>query len=131
MIATWRWEVGDELPNGHQLGMEWLGRIRAALDHNELDVHAQSRGGSADQAEYQAKYLTHGLPPKAHVLRLVAAVPFSVAVYVRRAVNRKWAPAAVFCWPGRECRRTPTFRPERVCSGGTSRINCRTCRCRC
>ncbi len=52
MIATWRWEVGDQLPNGHQLGMEWLGRIRAALDHNELDVHAQSRGGSADQAEY-------------------------------------------------------------------------------
>ena len=45
-------------------------------------------------------------------------------------VNRKWVPAAVFCWPGRECRRTPTFRPERLCSGGTSRIHCRTCRCR-
>jgi hypothetical protein len=72
-------------------------------------VHAQSRVGSADQAEYRAKYLTPGLPPKAHVLRSVEVV----AVYVRRAVNRKWAPAVVFCWPGRECRRTPTFRPER------------------
>ena len=36
-----------------------------------------------------------------------------MAVYARRAVNRKGVPAAVFCWPGRECRRTPTFRPER------------------
>jgi len=42
---------------------------------------------------------------------LVAVVSFSVAVYARPGVNRKWAPAAVFCWPGRECRRTPTFRP--------------------
>jgi len=39
MIATWRWEVGDQLPNGRQLGMEWLGQIRAALDRNELDTH--------------------------------------------------------------------------------------------
>jgi hypothetical protein len=30
MIATWRWEVGDQLPNGRQLGMEWLSQIRAA-----------------------------------------------------------------------------------------------------
>ena len=76
-------------------------------------VHAQSRVESADQAEYQAKYLTHGLPPKAHVLRLVAVVSFSVAVYARPGVNRKWAPAAVVLLAGRECRRTPTFRPER------------------
>jgi Ser/Thr protein kinase RdoA (MazF antagonist) len=39
MIATWRWEVGDQLPNGRQLGMEWLSQIRAALDRNELDTH--------------------------------------------------------------------------------------------
>jgi len=39
MIATWRWDRGDQLPNGRQLGMEWLSRIRAALDRNGLDTH--------------------------------------------------------------------------------------------
>jgi hypothetical protein len=32
MITTWRWDRGDRLPNGRQLGTEWLNRIRAALD---------------------------------------------------------------------------------------------------
>ena len=32
MITTWRWERGDQLPNGRQLGTEWLSQIRAALD---------------------------------------------------------------------------------------------------
>jgi aminoglycoside phosphotransferase (APT) family kinase protein len=32
MIATWRWDRGDQLPNGRQLGSEWLSQIRAALD---------------------------------------------------------------------------------------------------
>jgi hypothetical protein len=32
MITTWRWERGDQLPNGRQLGIEWLNQIRAALD---------------------------------------------------------------------------------------------------
>jgi hypothetical protein len=32
MITTWRWDRGDQLPNGRQLGMEWLSQIRAALD---------------------------------------------------------------------------------------------------
>ena len=36
MIATWRWDRGDQLPNGRQLGMEWLSQIRAALDRNGL-----------------------------------------------------------------------------------------------
>ena len=31
MIATWRWDRGDQLPNGRQLGTEWLSQIRAAL----------------------------------------------------------------------------------------------------
>ena len=31
MITTWRWDRGDQLPNGRQLGTEWLGQIRAAL----------------------------------------------------------------------------------------------------
>jgi hypothetical protein len=32
MIATWRWDRDDHLPNGRQLGTEWLSQIRAALD---------------------------------------------------------------------------------------------------
>jgi hypothetical protein len=31
MITTWRWDRGDQLPNGRQLGSEWLGQMRAAL----------------------------------------------------------------------------------------------------
>ncbi len=32
MIATWRWDRDDQLPNGRQLGTQWLSQIRAALD---------------------------------------------------------------------------------------------------
>jgi hypothetical protein len=39
MITTWRWERGDQLPNGRQLGTEWLGQIREALDRQGLDAH--------------------------------------------------------------------------------------------
>jgi len=39
MITTWRWEQGDQLPNGRQLGTEWLGQIRAALERKGLDVY--------------------------------------------------------------------------------------------
>jgi hypothetical protein len=38
MITTWRWDRGDQLPNGRQLGTEWLSQIRAALDRNTLDT---------------------------------------------------------------------------------------------
>jgi len=38
MITTWRWDRGDQLPNGRQLGAEWLSQIRAALDRYRLDV---------------------------------------------------------------------------------------------
>src|SRR5205814_3941862 len=27
MITTWRWDRGDQLPNGRQLGTEWLSQI--------------------------------------------------------------------------------------------------------
>jgi hypothetical protein len=30
MITTWRWDRGDQLPGGRQLGAEWLSQIRAA-----------------------------------------------------------------------------------------------------
>jgi thiamine kinase-like enzyme len=32
MITTWRWDRGDQLPNGRQLATQWLSQIRAALD---------------------------------------------------------------------------------------------------
>jgi hypothetical protein len=38
MITTWRWDRRDEFPNGRQLGIEWLGRLRAALDRDGLDA---------------------------------------------------------------------------------------------
>jgi aminoglycoside phosphotransferase (APT) family kinase protein len=38
MITTWRWDRDDQLPNGRQLGTEWLSQIRAALDRNTLDT---------------------------------------------------------------------------------------------
>ena len=31
MVATWRWDRDDQLPNGRQRGTEWLSQIRAAL----------------------------------------------------------------------------------------------------
>ncbi len=33
VAATWRWDRNDQLPNGRQRGMEWLGPIRAAHGH--------------------------------------------------------------------------------------------------
>lgn len=39
IVTTWRWDRGDQLPNGRRLGAEWLGQIRAALDRNGLDAH--------------------------------------------------------------------------------------------
>jgi hypothetical protein len=40
MTATWRWERGDQLPNGRQLGTEWLSQIRAALKSGGLDTRS-------------------------------------------------------------------------------------------
>ena len=40
MVATWRWDRGDRLPNGRQLGAEWLSQIREALDTWGLDAHS-------------------------------------------------------------------------------------------
>jgi hypothetical protein len=31
MITAWRWDAGDEFPDGRRLGVEWLGRLRASL----------------------------------------------------------------------------------------------------
>lgn len=34
MVTAWRWDRGDQFPNGRALGTEWLGRIRTALDRH-------------------------------------------------------------------------------------------------
>jgi aminoglycoside phosphotransferase (APT) family kinase protein len=39
MITTWRWDRGDQLPNGRRLGTEWLSQLRAALGRDALDTH--------------------------------------------------------------------------------------------
>jgi hypothetical protein len=39
MITTWRWDRGDQLPNGRKLAAEWLSQIREALDRKGLDAH--------------------------------------------------------------------------------------------
>ena len=44
MITTWRWDRGDQFPNGRQLGTEWLSQIRAALARNGL---AQRQRGAS------------------------------------------------------------------------------------
>jgi aminoglycoside phosphotransferase (APT) family kinase protein len=38
MITTWRWDQGDQLPNGRRLGTEWLSQIRTALERKKLDI---------------------------------------------------------------------------------------------
>src|SRR4051794_21390222 len=38
MITAWRWDRGDQLPNGRELGTEWLNQIRATLGPQELDI---------------------------------------------------------------------------------------------
>ncbi len=34
MIVTWRWDRDDQLPNGRELGTEWLSQMRRALDRD-------------------------------------------------------------------------------------------------
>jgi aminoglycoside phosphotransferase (APT) family kinase protein len=44
MIITWRWERDDQLPNGRQLGEEWLNQMRQSLDREAQMAHnEQSR----------------------------------------------------------------------------------------
>ena len=38
MITTWRWERGDQFPNGRELGTAWLSQLRAALNRQGLDT---------------------------------------------------------------------------------------------
>ena len=44
MIATWRWDRDDQLPNGRQLAAEWLSQLRATLDRDGLSGQC-ARGG--------------------------------------------------------------------------------------
>ncbi len=38
MVAAWRWDRGDQFPNGRQLGTEWLSQLRAASARKGLDT---------------------------------------------------------------------------------------------
>ena len=38
MITTWRWDRGDQFPNGRRLGTKWLGQLRTALGRRESDL---------------------------------------------------------------------------------------------
>ena len=38
MVAAWRWDPDDQLPNGRRLGTEWLSQIRTALERKKLDI---------------------------------------------------------------------------------------------
>ncbi len=38
MNTTWRWDRGDQFPDGRRLAVEWLSRMRAALARDGLDV---------------------------------------------------------------------------------------------
>ncbi len=40
MITTWRWDRGDQLPNGRQLAAEWLGQLRVTLAHKASNPHS-------------------------------------------------------------------------------------------
>jgi hypothetical protein len=33
MITAWRWDRDDDLPNGQQLGTDWLSHLRSLVDH--------------------------------------------------------------------------------------------------
>jgi len=39
MITAWRWDRNDQLPNGRQLGREWLSQIRAEIDRKGPNTH--------------------------------------------------------------------------------------------
>jgi aminoglycoside phosphotransferase (APT) family kinase protein len=38
MVATWRWHRDDHLPNGRQMGIEYLSQLRVELDRYGLDI---------------------------------------------------------------------------------------------
>jgi hypothetical protein len=38
MIATWRWDRDDQLPDGGRLGIEWLSQMRVELDRYGVDA---------------------------------------------------------------------------------------------
>jgi Phosphotransferase enzyme family len=62
MITAWRWDRGDQLPNGRQLGAEWLSQIRAALDRNALDTPGRSARQPGDLSYPEPKIKIHNAP---------------------------------------------------------------------
>jgi hypothetical protein len=44
VVTTWRWDQDDQLPNGRQLGIEWLNQLRAG---DQSALRRAESGGSA------------------------------------------------------------------------------------
>ena len=47
MVATWRWDRDDQLPNGRRMGADLLNQIRAALERHRLGVTRDEDGSRA------------------------------------------------------------------------------------
>jgi hypothetical protein len=47
MVATWRWDRDDQLPNGRRMGTELFRQIRAALER--YSARSSSSGTRASQ----------------------------------------------------------------------------------
>jgi predicted trehalose synthase len=48
MVTAWRWDRGDQLPDGRRLGEEWLSDLRAGRDSKWLDT--------VDRSSFPARY---------------------------------------------------------------------------
>lgn len=42
MVTAWRWDRDDQFPDGRRMGMEWLARLRAALDGDAPDTRGST-----------------------------------------------------------------------------------------
>ncbi len=47
LATTWRWDRNDQLPNGRQLGVQWLSQIRAAQEFRRPCPKTGVRGQAA------------------------------------------------------------------------------------
>jgi hypothetical protein len=53
MVAAWRWDAGDEFPNGRRVGRELVRTLRKGPPWPTLDVMMQGLAGSADRQAHR------------------------------------------------------------------------------
>jgi hypothetical protein len=85
MVTTWRWDQGDQLPNGRQLAREWLRQIRAAIGRDS--EHPRTF------AARPAGTVTGRSPPEA-ALSVVATAPVDTQSPGRAAIPSDAKPGA-------------------------------------